>query len=99
MIEIKGIFKCNEIKEVGSKKVLSLSNSDKDQDGNYINTYYQIWLSDKVSKLVDPNLKMKIANKCLVNISGWLKVTKSNDNKFTNLTIFPTKIEEYKKEN
>ena len=98
MIEIKGIFKATEIKEVNGKKLMILSNSDKDQNGNYINTYYKMWCTEKVSNMVSVELKKKI-EKTLLVIDGWLKVSvsESNGKKYTNLTIFPKRIEEYKK--
>jgi hypothetical protein len=98
MIEVKGLFKVQEIKEIGDKKLMKLTNSDKDKDGNYINTYYQIWCNDKVSKMTSNELKKKIT-KVLISINGWLKVDVSeiNGKKYTNMTIFPTSIEEYKK--
>lgn len=98
MIEVKGLFKVTEIKEIGDKKLMKLTNSDKDKDGKYINTYYQIWCNEKVSKMTSNELKKKIL-KTLISISGWLKVDVSeiNGKKYTNMTIFPSSIEEYKK--
>lgn len=94
MLEVKGIFKCINIKEIASKKVLTLSNADKDKAGNYGYTYYQIWVNDKVSQMVNPELKRNLTKKFL-EIDGFLKVSKSD--KYTNLTIFPKSIKEYKK--
>lgn len=99
MITIKGIFKCNEIKTFNTgKKVLKLTNSDKDTEGNYTQTYYQVWVTDKVSAMVDVQLKKKLTDKnTLLNIEGYLKVQIDKNKKYINLTIYPTKIEEYKK--
>ena len=76
----------------------AINNWIDDKDGNYINTYYQIWCNDKVSKMTSNELKKKIT-KVLISINGWLKVDVSeiNGKKYTNMTIFPTSIEEYKK--
>lgn len=95
MLEIKGRFKCMEIKEINNTKLLSIVNSDKDKDGKYINTYYQIWLNDKVSKMVNPDLKKKMANNAIIDIKGFLKVNKTN--KYTCLTIYPKEITEFRK--
>ena len=93
MVKIEGLFKCNEIKEFKNSKKLSLSNSDKDKDGNFKNTYYDLWLTEKVSNMVNPELKKKMVNKGMINIKGWLKVTKTNN--YQNLTIYPSEITEY----
>lgn len=93
MIKIEGMFKCIEIKEINGNKVLNLSNSDKDKDGKFNNTYYQIWLSEKVSNMVNDQLKRKMANKSMIDVKGWLKVLKKD--KYTNLTIYPTEISEH----
>jgi hypothetical protein len=95
MIKIEGLFKCVDIKSINGNKVLNLSNSEKDKNGKFNNTYYQVWLSDKVSNMVDNELKHKMANKAMINVEGWLKVLKKD--KYTNLTIYPSKITEYKK--
>lgn len=92
MIEIKGLFKCTEVKEINGKKLLNISNSDKDQEGNYKNTYYQIWVNEKVNNLFTVELKQKLT-KCILSIEGWLKVNKTD--KYTNLTIYPTAIKEH----
>ncbi|MFA5397877.1 MAG: hypothetical protein WC346_17840 [Methanogenium sp.] len=96
MLEIKGLFKCTEIKEISGKKVLTLVNSEKDKDGKFTNTYYQVWVNDKVSNMVNAELKKEIT-KILINIEGYLKVSKNGN--YTNLTIYPNKIEKYKKQN
>jgi hypothetical protein len=97
MLSVRGVFKCIEIKDVKGKKILSLSNSDKDRDGNYKNTYYVIWVNEKVSKMVNDDLKRKMKNKAILDIKGFLRVSKKD--KYTNLYIYPTEIKEYKKNN
>ena len=32
MVKCEGVFKCQEIKEISGKKMLSLTNGDKDKD-------------------------------------------------------------------
>ena len=95
MLEIKGIFKCKEIKVIDNNfKILVLINSEKDQNGKYNNTYYTIAVNEKVSKLVKPEVKREMT-KCLLSIEGWLKVSKKDS--YTNLIIYPNKIEKWKK--
>jgi hypothetical protein len=96
MVELKGIFKVVEIKEIGNKKLISLYNSDNDINGKIANTYYSIWCNDKVSDMVDIELKKKIAKgKVLLDIEGWLKVVKKDN--FTSLVIYPKSIKQYQK--
>jgi len=96
MLEIKGRFSCGKIKDVGNSKILNLSNSDKDNNGNYINTYYQMFLNEKSANMFTVDMKKKIANPdefLIVEIHGYLKVSKNGD--YTNLTIIPIEVKEY----
>jgi hypothetical protein len=95
MIKVEGIFKCMEIKEISGKKCLKLSNSDKDKDGKYKNTYYDLWINEKSGKLFSNDIKRKLKDKCMLDIKGWLKVVYSE--KYTNLVLYPTAVKEYKK--
>lgn len=98
MLEIKGRFSCGKVKDLNGTKVLTLSNSDKDRDGNYYNSYYQMFLTEKAADLFTNEMKRKIGSAdeyLIINISGYLKVSKNGN--YTNLTIYPKSIEEYKK--
>lgn len=98
MLEISGRFSCGKIKDLGSTKVLNLSNSDKDKDGNYVNSYYQMFLNEKAANMFTVDMKKKIANPddfLIIEIHGYLKVSKNGN--YTNLTIIPKEVKEYKK--
>lgn len=94
MLKIEGVFKCKEIQKINNTPLLRLVNSDKDQDGNYKQTYYSLWVNDKVQNLFTTDLKRKLT-KTSLKINGWLRV--KIDSKYTNLTIYPSSVEEYKK--
>jgi hypothetical protein len=94
MVKCEGVFKCQEIKEISGKKMLSLTNGDKDKDGNYKNTYYNLWINEKSGKLFSNELKAKLKDKCMLDIKAWLKI---ETGKYINLTLYPTEIKEYKK--
>ena len=96
MLEIKGRFKCGQIKDIGTSQVMTLVNSDKDKEGNYQKAYYQIFLSEKAKSMFTIEMKRKIKDLdqyLIIDIEGYLKV--SYNNKFTNLIIILNKISEY----
>jgi len=96
MLKISGRFKSEGIQEFSSRKKISLTNGEKDKDGKYNQTYYDLWINDKVSNMINPDLKREIANKkAILNITGYLLV-KRND-KYTNLIIYPSSIKKYSK--
>jgi len=95
MIKISGIFKCKEVKQIKDSKVIKLVNSEKDKEGKWNNTYYDIWVNDKVSGMINPELKKKLTN-TMLTIEGWLRVNLYGN--YVNLTIYPTSIKEYMKQ-
>lgn len=100
MLEIKGLFTTGKIKGVGTGEVLTIVNSTKNKDGNYEKTYYQMWLNEKTLNMLTRDQVNKIydGNQYLIlNIEGYLNVTKNNN--FTNLTIIPTNITVYERNN
>jgi hypothetical protein len=99
MVKINGIFSTGSIKQTtNGTKYLNISNMEKDQKGNVSYTYYTVWLNDKASKAFPSDIKRKIANNshgALVEIEGYLKVGRHGN--YTNLTIIPLEVKEYKK--
>lgn len=98
MIKINGIFKVQEIKEVGNKKIIKLIHTHKNKDGSIANSYFNVWVNDKVSKMVTPELKRNMKDK-LITVEGYLlmETKEVEGKKFVNNTIFPSSIEQYSK--
>jgi hypothetical protein len=90
MVNINGIFECIGIKKIGSKELLTLCNGDNDKYGNFIKAYYQVWIDDRVLKLLNRELRDRIKNKGIIKIKGTLKIIQND--KFLNLTIYPISI-------
>lgn len=98
MITIKGVFKSQGLQEFSGKKKITLANGEKDQNGKYTNAYYDLWINDKVSNMIESGIKQDIADKkAVLEIEGYLKV-KKND-KYTNLIIYPTSVKKFQKRN
>jgi hypothetical protein len=96
MVSVAGIFKVQSIKDINGTQLLKLSNSDKNLDNTYNNTYYSLWLNAKALGLIEPTLIEELDTKPMIWVEGWLKVTKSGQ--YTTLTIYPTRCNKYDKE-
>lgn len=98
MLKFTGIFTIKEVKELGKTKVMKLTHMNKSSDGKIKISYYDIWITEKVSKMVDTELKRNIKD-AIVTVDGFLLIeTKEHQGKkYQNNTIFPSSIERYKK--
>ena len=97
MLRVEGIFTIKELRDLGKTKILKLTHMNKSKDNKIKTSYYDIWVTDKVSKLVSNELKKNLKDS-LVSVEGFLLIetVESGGKKYQNNTIFPSKIEKWK---
>jgi hypothetical protein len=103
MLKINGNFKIWDVKKINENcSVLNLSNSDKDNEGNYTNSYFKIFLNKNTPET--GLTKEFIMNKEFVMIEGYLQIKPYCD-KFTgkikgyNNVIYPKMVKKFEKNN
>jgi hypothetical protein len=98
VIKVSGVFKFISLKDYNGKKNITVTNSNKDKEGNYVPVYYNIWVSDKNKNLFSADIKKQMAEgseHLFLDIEGSLVIKK--DGQYTNCLLYPTEVKRHVK--